>query len=231
LTTYVPVGMLREWRYATHAKTPYNPDPSTTVRNPDVTRSKLLQAGFEEVYEHGFRSASLDSILTKAGVTKGALYHHFPNKQALGYALVDEVIAGIIVEEFLAPLRTTDDPITALQQHGIKMSLEHCGDACMLGCPLNNLAQEMSAEDEGFRQRIATLYQRMQDGVADALRRGQQSGTIRQDIDPDRIAAFYLATFAGIMGAAKNSQDPGVMRSLTETANEFLDTMRALPVN
>jgi TetR/AcrR family transcriptional regulator, transcriptional repressor for nem operon len=42
----------------------------------------------------GFRSADVNAILAAAGVTKGALYHHFENKEALGYAVVDEVIAS-----------------------------------------------------------------------------------------------------------------------------------------
>jgi AcrR family transcriptional regulator len=41
-----------------------------------------------------FRSADVNAILAAAGVTKGALYHHFENKEALGYAVVDEVIAS-----------------------------------------------------------------------------------------------------------------------------------------
>jgi AcrR family transcriptional regulator len=41
----------------------------------------------------GFRSADLDAILAAAGVTRGALYYHSDNKKALGYAVVDEVIA------------------------------------------------------------------------------------------------------------------------------------------
>jgi AcrR family transcriptional regulator len=201
------------------------------AKNPDLTRAKLLEAGFQEVYEHGFRSASIDSILARAGVTKGALYHHFPSKQALGYALVEEVIGGLMVERLLAPLRDTDDPITALQQHGLGIVEDHCDDACTRGCPLNNLAQEMSNEDEGFRQRVEAVHKALQDGVAEALRRGQVAGTVRADIDPDRIAAFHLAAASGIMGAAKSSQDREVMRNLVLTGNEFLETLRALPVH
>jgi len=201
------------------------------TKNPDATRAKLIEAGFQEVYEHGFRSASLDAILGRAGVTKGALYHHFPNKQALGYAVVEELIGTAMTDRLLTPLADTDDPITALQEHGLRMTVEQCGDACTLGCPLNNLAQEMSAEDEGFRQRIGAVYQRLQDGVAAALRRGQQAGTVRHDIDADRIAGFYLAVSSGIVGAAKNSQDPGTMRHLVMTGNDFLDTLRALPIS
>lgn len=202
-----------------------------SAKNPDLTRAKLLEAGFHEVHEHGFRSASIESILARAGVTKGALYHHFPNKQALGYALVEEIIGKFIVERLLTPLQHTDDPIAVLQQHGLDMVQDHGDEACACGCPLNNLAQEMSNEDEGFRQRIEAVYRRLQEGVAAALRRGQAAGTVRADIEPDDIAAFYLASWSGIMGAAKSSQNPELMRRLIVTGNDFLDTLRALPLH
>jgi len=64
-----------------------------TSRNPERTRGRQLQAAFREIYRSGFRSADLDAILAAAGVTKGALYYHFDNKEALGHAVVDEVIA------------------------------------------------------------------------------------------------------------------------------------------
>jgi TetR/AcrR family transcriptional repressor of nem operon len=63
-------------------------------RDPERTRKRLLQAAFHEIHRSGFRSADVDAILAKAGVTKGALYYHFDNKEALGYAVVDEVIAS-----------------------------------------------------------------------------------------------------------------------------------------
>jgi len=202
-----------------------------SAKNPELTRAKLLDAGFEEIYEHGFRAASLDSILARAGVTKGALYHHFPNKQALGYALVEEVLAEFMVERMSVPLKNSDYPIGALQRHGLEMVNEHADDACTHGCPLNNLAQEMSSEDEEFRKRIVKLYERLQGVVEAALRRGQDAGNVRQDIDPTRIAEFYIAMSMGIMGAAKTSQDPALMRGLIETANHFLDSLRPLSVN
>jgi len=55
------------------------------------TRSKILFAAYKEIHLHGFQAASLNNILAHTGVTKGALYHHFPNKTELGYAVIDEV--------------------------------------------------------------------------------------------------------------------------------------------
>jgi TetR/AcrR family transcriptional repressor of nem operon len=87
---------------------------ATRLRDPERTRERLLQAGFREVYTSGFQSASLDAILAEAGVTKGALYYHFDSKEALGYAVVEEVIAPDLRGTWLRPLQSRKDPIDAL---------------------------------------------------------------------------------------------------------------------
>src|SRR5690242_2300964 len=81
-------------------------------RQPDQTRQKLLERAFEEIHRSGFRAASLDSILADAGVTKGALYHHFANKLDLGYAVVDEVVRPWM-EETWRPVSEASNPIDA----------------------------------------------------------------------------------------------------------------------
>src|ERR1041385_2107660 len=70
--------------------------PRRKSRDKEITRARLLQAGFDEVYAHGFQAASIDRILERLDLTKGAFFHHFPTKQAFGYALVDETIADMI---------------------------------------------------------------------------------------------------------------------------------------
>ena len=93
------------------------PYPKPRVRDPDGTRQKILAAAFEEIYRHGFQAASLDTIVERAGVTKGALYHHFVDKAALGRAVVDEVIRPPVLDVYIGRLRTAGaDPLTALIQ-------------------------------------------------------------------------------------------------------------------
>src|SRR5450755_4615186 len=84
------------------------------LRDPERTREQLLQAAFREIYRTGFQSASLDTILASTGVTKGALYYHFKNKEALGYAIVEEVIAPDLRIKWLRPLLMPEDPISTL---------------------------------------------------------------------------------------------------------------------
>lgn len=54
------------------------------------------------------------------------------------------------------------------------------------GCSLNNLSQEMSPLDEGFRRRTGNLFKDWHDTIALALRRGQKLGLVRSDVDAQR---------------------------------------------
>src|SRR4051812_49535842 len=123
-------------------------------RQPDITRERLLQAAFEEIYRHGFQGASLETILEQAGVTKGALYHHFPDKASLGYAVVDEVVKGLLLERWGVLEPPSGDPITALQRILRGRVANLTSREVELGCPLNNLAQEMSPLDQRFRRGV-----------------------------------------------------------------------------
>ena len=83
-------------------------------RDPERTRKVLLQAAFREVCRSGFQGTGLDTILAATGVTKGALYYHFDSKEALGYALVEEVIAEMTRDKWVRPLHSSTDPIGTL---------------------------------------------------------------------------------------------------------------------
>src|SRR6266481_2604060 len=87
---------------------------ATKLRDSERTRERLLQAASREIYRSGFQSASLDTILAIAGVTKGALYYHFKSKEELGYAVVEEVISPDNRDTWVRPLQSVKDPIGAL---------------------------------------------------------------------------------------------------------------------
>jgi AcrR family transcriptional regulator len=196
----------------------------TMPRNPERTRERLLQAAFQAVYRSGFRGTDLETILAVAGVTKGALYHHFQSKEALGYALVDEVIARIMEDKWLRPLRNAKNPIDALV--GVVQSTSLKAEHVECGCPLNNLAQEMSPLDEGFRKRLAKLFGQWHDAIAAALRGGQKRGVVRSDVDPDETAVFLIAANEGCWSLAKNSQDVRVLQSGMRSMIRYLESLR-----
>jgi TetR/AcrR family transcriptional regulator, transcriptional repressor for nem operon len=198
---------------------------ATRLRNPERTRERLLQAAFREIYRSGFQSASLDTILAGAGVTKGALYYHFDSKEALGYAVVEEVIAPDNRVQWLRPLQMGKDPIDALI--GAVQAISVRPEKVRGGCQLNNLAQEMSPLHAGFRKRLATVFHAWREGVADALREGQTHGRVRRDVEPDDAAGLLIAMVEGYGSLAKNAQDPKVMKAGIRNIVTWLRSLRS----
>jgi len=96
----------------------------------------------------------------------------------------------------------------------------------MQGCPLNNLAQEMSPLDEGMRKRVERVYVAWREGLAAALARGIKAGTVRSDISPRKVAAFVVAAQAGIIGTAKNAQSKELMAEAGTGLLDYLDSLK-----
>lgn len=195
----------------------------------DLTRQKLLERAFEEIHRNGFRSASLDSILEDAGVTKGALYHHFDNKAELGYAVVEEVVRPWM-EDMWRLVAESDDPVDAAIRTIRERLKSRSEMALTLGCPFNNLCQEMSPVDEGFRRRLNTILEAWRAVTSEALRRGQANGTVRRDIDPAAAATFVISSIEGCVGMAKASQSREFLEAGFRGLVQYLEQLRpALP--
>jgi TetR/AcrR family transcriptional regulator, transcriptional repressor for nem operon len=216
IRSYILVGML-----AAHK----NPKRrATRLRDPERTRERLLQAAFREIYRSGFQSAGLETILASAGVTKGALYYYFKSKRALGYAVVEEVIGPDNYGTWARPLQSGKDPIDTLI--GIAQRISVRPEDVRGGCQLNNLAQEMSPLDAGFRKRLAMVFQAWREATASALREGQTHGKVRRDVEPGDAAGLLIAMVEGYGSLAKNAQDPKVTKAGIRNIVDWLRSLR-----
>ncbi|MEN8175422.1 MAG: TetR/AcrR family transcriptional regulator [Pseudomonadota bacterium] len=196
-------------------------------RDPESTRKRLIEAAFSEIHLNGFQGMRVDDVLAQAGLRKGALYHHFGSKAELGYAVLDQIVRKMIDETWLAPLRDVDDPVTALKQQIIVITAEIRPDSLKLGCPLNNLAQEMSPVDEGFRTRVTDLFEYWIGGFTAAFKRGQEKGYVRDDIDTTNAARFLVSSLEGCIGIAKAQQSKEHLEACGDQVVAWLDSLRA----
>src|ERR1700756_5082111 len=196
-------------------------------RDPERTRDRLLQAAFREIYRSGFQSASIDTILAATNVTKGALYYHFESKEALGYAIIDEVVATFPRDRWLLPLQRSEDKNPIDAWIAIVRAIPARPRDLKGGCPLVNLAQEMSPLDEQFRKRLETIFHAWQEGIASVLRRGQRQGSVRRDLVPEEAANFLIALVEGHEVLAKNSQDVKVWNTGIRNIVRWLNSLRA----
>jgi AcrR family transcriptional regulator len=197
------------------------------ARAPETTRQNILKAAFDEFYKNGFQGASINRIVDKAGTTKGALFHHFKGKNDLGYAVIEKVILPEMEQRWFGPLAASSDPIAALKRAFRKYRIEEIRRGLLLhGCPLNNLAQEMSPLDEGFRQRIDKVYASWRECLSQAFARGIKAGKVRKEVSPDKVAAFVVAAQTGMIGTAKNAQSDELLTQAGQALFEYLDSLK-----
>ena len=198
----------------------------STDRNPENTRLKILKAAFDEMHQHGYQGMRVDQVLSRTGLKKGALYHHFPSKEALGYAVLEELIEKRLRELWIDPLAEFEDPL-----EGIYVLYERIGEIWndeffALGCPLNKLAQEMSPLDGGFRERISRFFARWQGAIEEALCRGQRNHVVDQRVCTHSSSLFIISTIEGILGMTKIQRDRAVYECCKQELKRYLDSLR-----
>ncbi len=195
-------------------------------RDPDKTRRRILDAAFSQMYRHGYQAMRIDTILSDTGLTKGAFYHHFPSKKALGEAVIDEVLAGLIEQMWVRTLADYVDPVEGIKAVMGMIPAMMGQQFSELGCPLNNLAQELSPIDEVFRGKLNRIFHVWIESVSDALKRGQKNGSILPGFDTHGAAIFIVAAYEGAVSMTKSEQSDDMMLVCAGQIELYLESLR-----
>jgi len=201
--------------------------PETKSQKGAATRDQILNAASRLIHVQGYQSTSLDDVLRESGVGKGNFYYYFKSKEDLGYAIIDR-IRRAFVERGLGPAfgDTDADPVGQLHGFFDRVLDSQRQRNCVGGCAIGNLACELSDVHEGFRQQLAGIFDVYRDHVAEAIRRGQQSGRLRPDADAVRVAQFLVGALEGAILLGKVTRDITVIERCVEELKVHLALSR-----
>jgi len=161
------------------------------------TREKLLDITFDEVYIHGYTATSVDTILKKAGIPKGSMYHHFKGKKELVLAMVEERLFPKM-ELFFNFERNEGGSVTdALRSTFAGMSKNK--PLITYGCPLYRLMVELSPVDETFDRLLSSRVVQMQENLALLLQKGIESGEFKETLPTKDFANYILESTWGVL--------------------------------
>jgi AcrR family transcriptional regulator len=200
------------------------PAPGRTRSNdPAAMRARVLDAAAEAFQSHGYHSTSMHDIMRAAGVTGGALHHHFPTKKALAVAVIRERVARAVEQTWIEPIRSAN---TAAQ--GILRVLEQIADGlehrrAVLGCPLGNLAIELSLTAPDFRDAIQDVFAHWRRTIAQKLKTDQAAGILPK-LDADAFATFVVAAYSGSITLAKAEQAADPLRTCARQLASAMQT-------
>ena len=166
-------------------------------------RNELIRVGSEIVVRQGFNAASINEILSTAGVPKGSFYYYFASKEDFGLAIIDD-FANKYRDRLKNILENSEfSPLTRLRNYfesGIAdMERCHCAEGCLIG----NLGQELSAQNELFRDRLNLVFADWEQYFVRCLKAAYEAGEINDDNNLVELAKFILSGWEGAILRAK----------------------------
>jgi AcrR family transcriptional regulator len=197
--------------------------PERRRNDPQALRGRVLDAAAALFQSNGYGGTTTQQIAAAAGVTHGAMHHHFPTKKALGLAVVRERVREAIHETWVAPMRdeaTARDAVSAIFDT-IGASLDRSGR--VEGCPLNNLTLELALGDKDFRSEVSPIFDDWRAAIAARVRDDQRGGLSRE-LDPEAFATQVVAACSGAMAMAKADQSSAALRIV---AQQFAENRRS----
>lgn len=200
---------------------------TTKTRDLERTRREILDAAFMEVFSKGFQGVSIDDIVKKTSLTKGAFYHQFPTKLDFGYALVDEVIKPMIIDRWIKPLENFENPLDGILAQMKTLIGDSPPEHLKLGCPLNNLVQEMAPIDAEFKKRLQAALNLWIDEMNKHLKRAKKLGYLKSDVNTLQISRFIVMAHEGFYGMLKGLDDPKIFSALYDSMERYFDTIHA----
>ena len=78
---------------------------------------------------------------------------------------------------------------------------------CCGGCPMGNLAQELSDSHDGFRKKLAGFFEECMEGIENVVRQGMGDGDFRKDLDPRASAYLLFGSIEGLMLLSKSLKE------------------------
>jgi TetR/AcrR family transcriptional regulator len=171
--------------------------PSKITRNPEGSRARILDAARDEFVSHGLSGGRVDRIAEKSGVTKNLIYHYFGSKDALYLQVLERIYADLRAHQQDQDLR--DLPPVEGMKRLVSNTFDH-----FVATP--DLIRLMSIENIHYAQHLKrsgatkSLYGGLLDTIRILLKRGQDEGAFRADVDAvdlylsiSGLAYFFLS--------------------------------------
>ena len=193
----------------TSSATPDLPRRDTHREGHRDTREHLLSTGEAVIRGKGFAAVGLAEILAEAGVPKGSFYHYFKSKEAFG--------TDMLARYFQSYDRQLQQLLSRPGSTARKLLLDyymrwasHEGGNCQQACLAVKLSGEVSDLSESMREVLAAGMRSVEKRLADAIRRGQQEGSLHADIDADTLAPALYTLWVGaeLMAKVQRSSQP-----------------------
>jgi AcrR family transcriptional regulator len=195
-----------------------------TKEEADKTRQDLLNAALAVFSHKGYQATRLDTIAELAGVTRGAIYHHFNGKEALYLALFDDAsaIGNQAIQQAIQEGTSFLETVEKILVNSLNLLEE---DARFRQVKQLSL---LTVDLPAIRERSYREAEILVENISEAFQKGVASGELRPDLNPLTAARAFLAYQNGLAHLWFANPDAfSMMNSAPELAAVFLHGIAA----
>ena len=184
-----------------------------------TTRDGLIQAALHLFHERGYNAASVQDIVSEAGVPKGTFYNYFDSKEALAIEVSDVFYPRL---GSMLVLEGSTSPSRRLRQyfHAILKELQRFD--YLRGCLVGNFASEITDATPALKKRVAEHLEEAARRMSVVVEQGQKAGEITSDVAAMDLARFLLNSLYGAILVSKAETTDRPMKLFLRLAFEPL---------
>jgi TetR/AcrR family transcriptional repressor of nem operon len=205
-------------------------NPQTIERSASGgARGKLLEAAFSIIRRKGYAATSVDELCAGAGVTKGAFFHHFPSKDSLAVAAVNQWTEMSAAFFAAAPYHEFDDPLDRVLGYLDFRKAMLRGDVAEFTCLAGTMVQEAYASHPDIRHAcdasIGSQAAKVESDIADAMKRYH----IRAPWTAESLALHTQAVLQGAFILAKAQGSAAVAEASIDHLRRYVELLFRRP--
>jgi TetR/AcrR family transcriptional repressor of nem operon len=201
------------------------------MRNAVTTKRRILEVAQDLVLDRGFSATTVDAVIDAAGISKGAFFHHFASKNALGQSMLERYAQADaeILETFMARAEeASGDP--AEQLVAFARAFEEASDEMFSqpGCLFVSFVYERMPDSREAHQVIRGNIELWRKRLGDKMRQAFAGRSVT-GIDPDSLADLMFTVFEGAFILARATGDPADVRRQLGHYRRYLEMVLQLP--
>ncbi|MFI7604619.1 TetR/AcrR family transcriptional regulator [Micromonospora sp. NPDC049366] len=193
---------------------------TTFTRKGSTTRQRIIEGAAAEIRERGIAAFRLDDVLARTRTSKSQLFHYFPaGKEELLLAVAQLEADRVLSDQ--QPMLGDLGSWPAWQAWRDQVVARYLAQG--QECPLQTLFSQIGGRTPGARAVVTELMRQWQSEITAGIRRMQDAGEMRTDVDADRAGAALLA---GIQGGVVVMLSTGDIGHLEAALDVGIDNLR-----
>ncbi len=187
--------------------------------------NSIQTTGLELFYQNGYYNTSIDDILKKLSLSKGAFYYHFQSKEEFFITIAQTNLFRKVYHQLIAPLEGKEDPLNTILnclENDLKRAEENFLD---YGFVLGNFINEFNGKNPEIMSYLLDIVTVWKVNLVTLLQKGKTDGYISRHVDSEGLATYLVSSYMGIRTLMVEGNSKQLRYQYIQQLRQYFKTM------